>query len=515
MLKKQTFKNAIWSAGQFAIVGICFWVQYKFIVLYLGKEHLGLWSSTMALATTTGMVNFGLSGGITKFIAEYQAKDDTPKLMHLIKTATTSILLFYGAIMCILYPILSWVLPFIINKPEFIAEAQALLPYIMAILWMSALVQALQSVIDGFHRMDLRSFIVICLNIGYLVLSIIFIPRWGLQGFAIANLIQFAGQIVIYALWIRRHFRKNQAASHKIEWFRHIWDKETFQEIWRYGLNFQIMSFAQLLSDPVTKLLITHFGGLNNAGSFELISKAVIQLRGVLVYALSALVPFLSKQQVEAPEKLMSTYKRIYEWILCLSIPFHTLIIIAMPLVVQLWIGVYDPDVLIYAFLLVVPYCINTLSTPAFFTNMSIGDMRPLSYMFLISGFVNVVLGGLLGLFWGTYGVLVAWAIATTTGASFLLIHFSRTHSVTHFKDMKLPTVIQIAAAVCSIVVWIGGYYVAHWAAFSYAIQMLIILALSLILLVIPFAFQPLVKATFQQFFFPSTPFSNKTNANP
>ena len=58
-----------------------------------------------------------------------------------------------------------------------------------------------------------------------------------------------------------------------------------------YGFHFQFITVCQALREPVTKALLTTFGGLAMTGFYDMASRWVVTFRELIVQANQVLVP--------------------------------------------------------------------------------------------------------------------------------------------------------------------------------------------------------------------------------
>ena len=67
---KQIINNSILSIIQIFVVSICSFFLYKYIIVLLGIEKLGLWSLILSVTSLATLGNFGFTGSLIKFSAE-------------------------------------------------------------------------------------------------------------------------------------------------------------------------------------------------------------------------------------------------------------------------------------------------------------------------------------------------------------------------------------------------------------------------------------------------------------
>ena len=73
--------------------------------------------------------------------------------------------------------------------------------------------------------------------------------------------------------------------------------------------------------EPVTKGLLSRYGGLAMVGYYEMASRMVLQFRIMIVSANQVLVPVIAALQETAPDRIRTIYRESYRLIVYLSVP--------------------------------------------------------------------------------------------------------------------------------------------------------------------------------------------------
>lgn len=181
--------------------------------------------------------------------------------------------------------------------------------------------------------------------------------------------------------------------------------------------------------EPTTKALLSKFGGLSMVGYFEMASRMVQQFRALIVSANQVIVPIIADFQEKNPERIRSIYLTNYNLLFYLALPLYSLIIIATPLISELWIGHYERIFIIFGILLSIGWFLNTLNVSSYYANLGMGTLR-----WNVVGHVAIaVLNFILGVFWtflDGYGVVIAWFIALSLGSAVICISYHLTDKI-------------------------------------------------------------------------------------
>jgi O-antigen/teichoic acid export membrane protein len=416
MQKRQLLFNAGMSIVQVVVLGAILFILYRYLLATIGIEQLGIWSILMATTAVTRIADLGLSGSVVKFVAKYGALNEDEKVAAVIQTASLSIGIAIGLIVVAVYPCARWMLGLVV-PPSSMGIAVSFLPYALASLWITLMASVLQAGLDGHQRIDLRSIILMGGAVVHLGLCMVLVPKFGLMALAYAGVIQ--GCTVLLASWVLlRRCMKN------LPLIPHQWSRELFKEMVGYGLNFQMISLASMLYDPLMKWLLSNFGGLAAVGYYEMATRMIMQFRNLLVSAYQALVPTIANLREKNPSYIQVVYAESYHLLMYLSLPFYALIIAITPVISELWIGQYEGMFVLFSTLLAVGWFVDMMRVPAHFANQGIGELRWNMVGHVVRGLLNLVLGLALGRLFGRIGVLAACVGSLAVGSGIISLSF-------------------------------------------------------------------------------------------
>ncbi len=422
MQKRQILINAIMSVIQIVVIGVVLFILYRFLLNTIGVEQLGIWSLVLATTSVTQIANLGLSGSVVKFVAKYVARGENENVSNVIQTASLSVGIFVALILMIGYPIAKWILGLIIS-PESLPSALAILPYAFLALWIMVITSIFQAGLDGYQRIELRSLLLMGGAFLHLLLCFILVPNHGLIGLAYARVIQ--NFTILISSWI---LLKRYVPLLPI--FPSKWNKNVFKEITGYGMNFQIITMATMLYDPITKALLSKFGGLFMVGYYEMANKMIIQFRALIVSANQVLIPAIADLKEKTPKKIKLVYLTSYNLVFYLALPLYSLIIVSMPIASELWIGHYEKIFVLFGTLLAIGWFLNTLNVPAHYANLGTGELRWSVISHVIIALLNIVFGFLLGIIYDGIGVVLAWIISLSFGSSIIYLSYHIRHKI-------------------------------------------------------------------------------------
>ena len=408
--KRRVLVNALMAVVQVVVNGGAMLVLYRFLLDTIGAADFGVWALVLSWTAATSVAQLGLSSGTLKYVSQYLAREDRDYVVHLVQTGLLTVAGILGVVLLGLYPLLGEGLRLVVEPETQIPDALAILPYALASFWLTSTSAVVLSALDGFQRVDLRSFIVSGGILVYVGLAFIFVQDRGLIGLAQAQVLQAGLQLVV--AWVVLH-----RLLPRLPWLPLRWHKGAFKEMLSYGLNFQVISVAQMFFEPTAKTLLSLFAGVSAVSFFEMAHKLIFQLRTIIVEAHRALVPTLADLQERKPDLLREVYATSQRLLQFLILPSLPLIIALTPLISRLWIGHYEPQFVLFAVVIALGWFPNMFSNPAYFANMGTGHLRWNVYGHLAMGGLNAALGALLGWQFGGMGVAVGFVVALLVGS--------------------------------------------------------------------------------------------------
>lgn len=429
-MNKKVLINVISSGGQVALIGVVYFFLYKFLLKNLGVEMLGVWSVVMATSSIANVANFGVATSVVRFVALYVKDGTKEQINQLIFTAAIFIFGFFVLLSAVIMPFAKILLGYVIDA-KYLIIALKILPYSVGCLILNAVSGVYASVLDGMQKNYIRSLIFTSSSLVLLGLTYFLTPKMGLQGVVVAQFSQSIFTLIVCLILVI-----NLTKFNPLKW---QWNKMIFKEIFSYGIKFQFISLSAMFNEPVTKVFMAKYGGLQFTGYYEMANRLIMQLRGVIVNANQSLMPLMVKSSIETDNN--ESNDRIYKASF-LGVSSISLMLLAMPLLVSgiiahIWIGHYE---LIFDYVLLlagISMYFNLLCSPAYFALLAEGRLNPIIISQIVIALLNIFLAYLLGNFFGGVGVVYAWLTAIVTGSAFLLFKYSKISNISLFSVFR------------------------------------------------------------------------------
>jgi O-antigen/teichoic acid export membrane protein len=425
MMRQGLSRNMMMSGLQSAAAIVALFVSYRLVVQALGADALGLWSLLTALTLVIRLFDPTGAATIGRFVA-IAGKDGSdgekagPGAAAYIDTALVLLLAFYVLLALLAYLPIGWLLQSQVADAAQRGVALHVLPLLLTLMVVSVAAATNSDAIDGTGRADMRAVIMIASYFIQLALVWWLLPRFQLAGFAMAQIGQYLFVIVAARAFLRRHIAG-------LGWLPRHARRNVVRELVGYGAKLQLAALASVAADPLLRLLINHYGGLSLLGIYELASKLVVQVRGLLVSAMMPLIPQFANRGGTMTEEEHRLFRRMNRIVAAGSAAIGVAALAASPLVGLFTIGHVDKQLILVTAVLAAGYFANTLGLIHYLQAQASGRLRWNIIGQFSIGLTTVALGPLLTLWLGPVAVIIAFALGLAL-AGFIFIAASNRH---------------------------------------------------------------------------------------
>lgn len=409
-------RNALWAIVQVIFsTGILFAVYY-FTVRAVGIDQVGLLSIVSTTAGVTRISELGLSGVVTRFLPEHLARGENADASEVIVTSVSALGICVGIFSLLAWPTLNTLLPLFVAD-DLLPQARSIVPIALLSLWMSVVANCIAMSLDGINRADRRAQInVLSLSI-FGAVAILSINRLGIAAIPLAQALQAACAFVLSMFLL---FRKVPALRSARPSMR------CFKRIWAYGAHLQTISILILFYDPLTRLLLNHFGNLSAVGYYDLANRLISQVRSIIVSANQVMVPYYANLNATNPKSISAAVNINFVVVLAISAVVFSQLAVSLFLVSQLWLGHIDQPFIAICMILIIGNYANTLSVGIYFMNIGIGTAINNVFTWVVIIAVNLFAGTVGGVIFGVFGVMAAVSMALVCGSFFTIHAFLR-----------------------------------------------------------------------------------------
>ena len=423
---KQIVNNSIFSFIQVIIVSLCAFYLYKYIIQILGIEKLGLWSLILSVTSLATIGNFGFTGSLVKFSAELSALNKYKQINAILNSSILGVSLILGVILILVFLIGYNCIGYLVED-NWIKMGQDLLFYALLSLYINIVAGLYFSVLEGLNLAYLKSIAFVFATIIYTVLSTFLILEYDLIGLAYAQVCQaslfLVSGIVLNFIYVKQ-----------FKFFYFKWHRKLMKKVFNYGINFQAIGLAQMFYDPITKSILSRFGGLDFVAIFEMASKLVLQVRAIPASIIQNLVPkIVTLKTTSGHNKIIEAYRKMN--VINLFLNFSSLILI-LPFsnIISIFLlGESNQNFIVVLIITTVGWLINSLNIAPYIVNLGTGDLKWNVISHLIIGILNLLFCLLVGYFFrnGLY-IISSWIVALIIGSSIIIIEYHQRNKVSY-----------------------------------------------------------------------------------
>lgn len=405
--------NVVANVVQTLVSSVLLFLLYRFVSRSVGIEAFGVWSLVMATVASARIAEFGIGSAVTKYVAAAEAKGAKAEVSEVIDSALAVSAIAVASVGLIgLLPAVR-ILTAVVG-PGHAQVVADLAPFAVLSLWISCQNAVLTSALDGMKRMVERSALVVGGQGILLVLSYVFVPRYGIVGLGIAQVCQASVQAIATRLLVKAWTNSARFLPAHASW-------SAVKGMLFYGVNLQAQTVAQALLDPAAKFLLALFSGPASVGYFELASRVVQYGRSIIISANRAIVPYVAQFEALRNSAAKELYSKNIKIVLALTIPLFSVIAASTPFVAEIVLGHQSAEFNFMMLTLCIAWGVSTVGAPAYFMNMGSMFIWKNTISHGITSGASLLLGYIFGSVFATQGVVIGYCIGLIAGAAYLL----------------------------------------------------------------------------------------------
>lgn len=330
MVGKLLIKNSFIGIIQFVLTAILTLISVPIFIHKLGMELYGIFAIVSIIGNLNLLANFGLNGALLVYVAKQgKCKESDHDIV-----VTQIIMIVLAVIFAVMAVVFS---DFIVQKVfsipvQYVTKAKNLFLFLVFANSILLIGQTYTAIIDAKQKIYIS-------NLCQFIYSSIY---WG----GMIIVVSMGGQFPMIGLI---------ALVSAVIWFvlvmlaaRNIWGKLEFKGILnnfkvsakkqlKYGSKIYLSGLAGFMFEPLSKILLSNFLGINAVALFEIGSKIRGQISGVMTKALYPIYPYIAStpQSDLLHKKLFDFSKKIQ----LIVIPLSIIVVFVMTILLKLWLG--------------------------------------------------------------------------------------------------------------------------------------------------------------------------------
>lgn len=384
-LHKELISNYIWRSLQLlGKQGITFLV-FIICAKLLSPYDFGIYNYILAIVFLLVMFgDFGISTATSKFVAEYNVKDEE----KLKKVLFNSAMIILGLSLIII------VLTFSVGK-FYLKEKYIYVVYLLPLIFLIPMTSLYDGIYRGLKRFKILAFASIIPGILSLSIVDILIKKYGLVGALIFQNLFYFLLFLALALGYRE--------------FRLKFDKNIMKEIGTYSTIIGLGSIGFILYGKVDLLFLGHYGYITEIGYLAIINKFFSMIVLPLYILGQIIAPDITRYSAQNKFKIiLNKYKKYLFISFVLAILITSMSYYFLPVIFQIFLPEYNNlitlNMLNFMLLVLLISIFNSIIPQGFITPT--GHYRIITYLLIISGFLKFILNVIFINYFGFMGVI-------------------------------------------------------------------------------------------------------------
>lgn len=447
--KKVLIKNSAFGVLQFIAVAVLTFLCVPIFINRLGVDAYGVFALVTVLGNLNFFSSFGLNSALLVFLSKQGKTEESQRDIVVVLFSTIII----ASMLCgLLYIFKTPIIENIFSvPPQYLHSSNSLYDYLLLANFFLIVGQVGFSIIDALQKIYISNIIQFIYNLIYWIGLIIVVVSGG--GLDIVGLPLLLAAVVWFVLvfWKARSLWGSFALTQPLR--PHF--KRVFKKQFSYGAKIFTAGFCGFFLEPLSKILLSNFVGINLVAYYDIALRVKHQVAGLFQKAAYPLFPYISEQPKtpELNERIVDISKKMQVLVVFVSL----LIIFTFPILVKLWLGnEYNTITLIYIVIISVSYILfSPPILPIYYYLQSKNMADKNVYMHLGAVLTNILVFFLVYKFTGAYSILVSNTISIFFTYILGIFYMKRYSDMCILKEIKYYMTILLWSAmvfaVCSI----------------------------------------------------------------
>ena len=423
-----TSRNIVWSGAEsFFFLFSQFFVM-KVIIHELGTSALGVWSVVISSVQLTGFLGMGMTSGFGRFLSIAYAQKNMAEMESVFSVIISGALPIFAASAVILYVPIYYGMRFVLHD-DALAEAYQILPFSLMCFVAQTLSGSFQSALISVGAGAHKSQVAILGCTLQALLSLYIVGSMDLLGLVLAQITNYLFQATFSYLIITMRTGIRLRNIIKIS-------PEHFRKIIVFGVKVQATSLLWTAFEISLRFIMAHFGGPSAAGIYEIAYKIASQPRILVYNACQNLLPVFVAKWGSDKISFESIYIASYSRAAAFALTSFAGIMMLSPFVSYVMLGEVNNLFLLFALLTSLAMVCHIFAISSEIAAIAAGVVR-YNVLGTLTAFLSiVVLGSVLGLQFGSYGVSLSALCSAAAAASIPVVIGTRIFRLSPFPNL-------------------------------------------------------------------------------
>lgn len=308
-------------------------VAIPIIIRYLGVEGYGVYALLTGMFGYFGLLDFGLSDGVVKYVSHYAQIKDPVSLCRSINAALV-MQLIVGSIGVLALCSFNHVIIHLLRIPGPLVAVASLSLYVSAGgFLLKMLLNTYSATLRGLQRFDVLANVTVGFSL-LVTITAVLVLFWGGRLFAIilSTTILTAVNLVV-VLGLTSYFIPEYSLSFSTKW-------SDIRALFRFGAYIFVSRIASALNSYSLQVIIAIIAGPGSVTYFAVPLKLTSAMEGGFGSLIGVIFPHISALNAERKtEAMQKLYAKASKYVVALSTPAFLFVMIFSHQILSIWLG--------------------------------------------------------------------------------------------------------------------------------------------------------------------------------
>jgi O-antigen/teichoic acid export membrane protein len=421
-ISAKIIRNVLFGGLRYALVAPIPFLITPLILHKIGAAGYGTWAVFLAINGLTSLADMGLVGTLSKFVAEYYARQDFLALGKLLNSGLVLFLVLAGIIVTVLWigaPELAGHL--FHGSPFASGHLMALFRLFLIVIAANILNLLFSSVTSGLQRLDMTNMLGAAnVAMGALFGGALLLLGWGLRGlvygYVVAGIVTLTANVVV----VRRLLPQVKINPMRFE-------VAEARQMFNFSLQLYVTQAAVAVHNQVEKVFLAMLVGVAPVGWYDIASDVSLKIRSAVGFILIPVLPAASELNALGDEnRLRELYYRTHKYLALFGVPAVCYATVMSRRFVELWLGPGLTMIAIPLSILLLVNFFNLATGPGFCIFAARAELKPGIHSALLGIVLNVGLSLALIYKFGFAGAVLGTSISLIAASTYFIAVFHR-----------------------------------------------------------------------------------------